>query len=65
MWAAINGHEAVAELLVANGAEINARDQLQRTPLKRAAMNGHLAAIELLIRHGADVDAVGNTCRLR
>lgn len=58
-----------AELLLAAGADVNAREMLAHTPLYRAAdryvlpeqrlpQGGH-AITELLIRHGADVNAAG------
>jgi uncharacterized protein len=61
MWAA--GHddgaglrdiEAVIELLVERGAQLDLADNRGRTALMIAAENGHATVVELLLRHGAD-----------
>ncbi len=54
--AAIFGKHAVAELLIANGANVNAANNHGATPLYAAAENGHRSLIELLLAHGADVN---------
>ena len=41
---------------MAAGTDVNAKDELERTPLYRAAYNGHREIIELLITKGADLD---------
>ncbi|CAH1270821.1 DAPK1 [Branchiostoma lanceolatum] len=51
------GQTEVAELLIENKADVDARDYSQFTPLHRAAGRGHPGTCELLIRHGADVTA--------
>ncbi|EFA07512.1 pyrexia [Tribolium castaneum] len=56
--AACTGNIDCIKLLLQHGAEISARDALNRaTPLHCAASKGHLSAVKLLIRHGADVNA--------
>jgi len=35
-WSALNGHLSVVEYLIKNGADINAKDNSSRTPLKLA-----------------------------
>lgn len=56
------GHEQVAKLLLARGADVNARSRSTRfarenTPLHAAAANRQVAVAEVLIAHGADVNA--------
>ena len=41
-------------LLLASGANINARDGTGQTPLHWAAVRGSVACIETLLRNGAD-----------
>ncbi|KAJ5826584.1 ankyrin [Penicillium robsamsonii] len=48
-WAAENGHLAIVELLLENGAYLRSRDNFGRTPLSRAAANGHENIIKLLL----------------
>ncbi len=67
-YAAMHGRADVADLLIAFGADMNAKDNLYGgTPLHYAiwfAPQGHLEVAELLINRGADVnakDAIGLT----
>ena len=53
-WAATKG---IAELLIAKGADVNAKDEVESTPLHTAALNGHMETPELLIAKGAEVNA--------
>jgi len=47
----------IAELLLANGADVNARDGYQHTPLIQALwVNNHQKMMRLLLAKGADVD---------
>jgi len=47
--AAYFGAEAVVQLLLDQGAELEAKDSNGRTPLSRAAENGHEAVVKLLL----------------
>jgi ankyrin repeat protein len=56
------GHEEVAKILLARGADVNARSRSTRfakenTPLHAAAANRQVGVAEVLIAHGADVNA--------
>ena len=52
------GHKEVAEILIAKGADVNAKEDLWGwTPLHYAARSGVKEIIELLIAAGADVNA--------
>jgi ankyrin repeat protein len=55
--AVIAGDIARIEEIIDAGADINAKDALDRTPLHLAAFHGRAKIIDLLIAHGADVNA--------
>jgi ankyrin repeat protein len=55
--AAQDGQKEIAELLLANHAEVDAKDHLGFTPLMDAATWGHKDIVQLLLVHGADVNA--------
>ena len=59
--AAINGHITVADFLLANGADINAKDIWGRTPLfvgiyEEPLVQDHTPITEFLISMGADIN---------
>jgi hypothetical protein len=56
-YAASYGRTDVVEFLLANKAEVNARDLNGQTPLFYAALQGHEDVVQVLLAHGADVDA--------
>jgi hypothetical protein len=56
--AAAQGNVAIAKLLLAHGAEVNARQQGDFTALHAAAQNGDMALAKLLLAHGADPNLV-------
>ena len=51
--AAYTGHRAIAELLIAKGAVVNAKDDHDETPLDWAIMRGEPKTADLLRKHGA------------
>ena len=55
--AATHGSMALAEILLANGVDINVRDDLGYTPLLAACEKGHQDLVRFLIDKGADPDA--------
>lgn len=56
--AAARGDAAEITRLVANGADVKARDGHQRTPLHVAAHGGHQEAVRSLVNGGADARAL-------
>ena len=54
------GHRAVCALLVAHGADVNARDDNGWTPLGIAAAGGHMDVLTCLLDHGADLRLIDN-----
>jgi ankyrin repeat protein len=56
IWATLGGKKEVAELLIAHGADVNARSDDGATPLLRAADANNLALAELLLANKADVN---------
>jgi len=57
LMAASKGASAVAEVLLAAGADVTAADDRGRTALHLAAENGHLDMARVLLDHKADVNA--------
>ena len=53
------GREDLAELLIAAGANIEARNELDERPLHASATYGHPTVAKLLLARGADVNARG------
>jgi hypothetical protein len=61
--AAEYGHKDVAELLLANKADVNARNRDGDTPLHIAVGCGYKDTVRLLLTDGADIDAKDNNGR--
>ena len=55
--AASRGNIEAAKQAIADGADVNAKDQNGKTPLHYAAWKGHKEIAELLVESGADVNA--------
>ncbi len=61
LHSAVAGRQTkIAELLLAHGARVNARQQGGITPLHQAAQHGQLEMIRLLLSYGADPKATKN-----
>ena len=58
--AAGEGRGDVVRYLLAEGADVNAREKLGDTALTEATYYGHLALIKELLSHGAEINAIGN-----
>jgi hypothetical protein len=54
--AAMNGYRDLVELLIQNGAEVNALDGRRHASLHMAAQEGHVDVAKLLIQNGAYLD---------
>ena len=58
LLAAGNGHTAVCDLLINEGADLQQAGLMRDCPLSRAAHNGHFHTVKYLVENGADVDAL-------
>uniref|UniRef100_UPI002609A6A7 ankyrin repeat domain-containing protein n=1 Tax=uncultured Brachyspira sp. TaxID=221953 RepID=UPI002609A6A7 len=54
------GDFEMAELLIASGVDVNAKDDDNWTVLMFASINGHLEIVKYLIDKGADINAKSN-----
>ena len=57
------GYENVAKVLIAAGADLNAKDKDGNTPLRWAALHDHGDVAKMLIDAGADINAKANNGR--
>lgn len=58
--AVLNGQRDMVELMLAENADVNVRNQNGWTPLHCAALKNRSDLAELLIAHGAEIDATNN-----
>ena len=55
-YASHSGHEEVCQLLLEQGADVNAQTKSGKvSSLHRAAYSGHMSVVNLLIKYGADL----------
>ena len=65
LFTAVNyRRKTIVELLVANGADVNAQDAYAETPLFTAVSKGLTGMVELLIEKGANLNGNGGTTPL-
>jgi hypothetical protein len=56
--ASARGYLQIVRLLVAKGADLEARNRSQKTPLHRAASHGHVQVVDFLAQSGANLSVV-------
>ena len=54
------GHAEIVRVLLRHGADIEARNNADRSPLDCAALAGHVGLVQVFLEHGADVNAQDN-----
>jgi ankyrin repeat protein len=59
IWASLNGHEKVVQLLLDHRAHVNAQGGYYGNALYAACSKGHKRIVQVLLDHGADVNAQG------
>ena len=52
LWAALNGHKKIVELLIDAGADVNANNKFDSTPLDWAITSKQTEIADLLRKHG-------------
>ncbi|KAL2847309.1 ankyrin repeat-containing domain protein [Aspergillus pseudodeflectus] len=58
IWSSYNGHYEISELLLKEGANVNAESQRLGTPLLVASLKGHKALVKLFLDNGAEVNHI-------
>lgn len=62
LWQGVKkGNITQVSAAIAEGADVDARDNHKRTPLMEAVKRGHQSLVSFLIKHGADVNAQDKT----
>jgi ankyrin repeat protein len=59
MWASLNGHDRIVELLLEQGADINTQGREYGNALQAACSGGHDMITQMLLEREADVNAQG------
>jgi ankyrin repeat protein len=57
----LDNRNIILQLLIDNGADVNARNNSRDTPLHLAARNNHRTSLEMLIRAGAEVSVINDS----
>ncbi|KJA13151.1 hypothetical protein HYPSUDRAFT_151876, partial [Hypholoma sublateritium FD-334 SS-4] len=57
--ASCNGHQEIVELLLANGADVNAQGGKHSNALQAASYKGHQEIVQLLLANGTNVNVQG------
>lgn len=57
MWASDRGHKDIADYLLSNGANVDAKNKYGYTALMMAAVNDKKEMVELLLSRGANINA--------
>ena len=52
----MSGHEACVDALIARGAEVDASNEEERTPLHFGAEAGKDGVVDILVDEGAEID---------
>ena len=53
-YAAMTGNSSIAEYLIKEGADVNAKDKENNTPLHEASRKGRMNIVKLLIKYNVD-----------
>ena len=64
LWAAKHGQSDIAELLLNNGADINARGGFYGNALQVASSGGHETVVKLLLDRGAKLNMQDESCNM-
>ena len=56
-WAARKGYLCIAENLLAFGARVDLKDDVDFDPLLFASLNGHNKMVKLLLQYGSDINS--------